>query len=424
MMHRLGLLFILLSPTARAMFSRNVTVCAHAGCVSWDPCQQRTDAGLALAARQWHHRSSEALVLPHEQLNESAVAHHFASIRNFSVPPGIHLQACEPDFYAYRSQQTWECYPKSIRTWSCSAETCVVHVDSNKVQMLWYDFVDGWGCFNALDVNLGTRLNEIVTPNQLLPCFGGSGDRTYTGCSSLIECCVFACQHNLVPNASTGECQDPCYGFQAACPNSYHATETCAAAPEGVTLYECTPCAPVAGHFAVWSAAEPGQCRWEPCAPGTFESAGVCLPCPANTLSGNASVACTPCPNGYQAPGSADRCEDCLTALPETPQSSACAPGSVPSLNRTAVEAFLHGADGSAAAEIWRRACEQAYACVPCFPGTYYANASCEPCPVGSFQSAFGQDTCHTCPDGSTTAQAGADSLAKCVCDLGFATGQ
>ncbi len=131
------------------------------------------------------------------------------------------------------------------------------------------------------------------------------------------------------------------------------------------------------------------------CPPGTFSTVpgafGTCTPCPGGQSStAGEATGCTPCGPGLGPPSA---------VTPTGQQTRAEWEGSRQFRQTTQLQTWATDPTVTAAQDT----------CVPCQPGTYSTDGFCEPCPVDTYASGFGNSACLPCPrdesspEGSTT---------------------
>ena len=130
--------------------------------------------------------------------------------------------------------------------------------------------------------------------------------------------------------------------------------------------------------------------------PLTFKWQAVCN---AGFYEDKVQRRCLPCAPGtfHTEPGAIDSCTPCPLAtyesLSQQTSCSACPAGK---------------ATNASGASMLRM-------CTPCAPGTYAAYAAtCQPCPNGTYQDAYGSTSCMSCPAGKITKAAGASMESMC----------
>eukprot|EP00741_Cyanophora_paradoxa_P001249 tig00000473_g1206.t1 len=178
------------------------------------------------------------------------------------------------------------------------------------------------------------------------------------------------CGAGSVPNGPKSECID-------CRPGSYQVGEACVAC-------EANSAAPL-----------PGSTSCAPCGEGFASTADGenCIPCPGGSYRHEPMVECGRAPRGAAAP-------------PGSRNYTLCAPGHVPSAERTLCERCSPGAveiEGQCVACVGNAYSPEAglAACLECAPGTVVDpdGQGCSPCPAGMFRSA-NMSSCAECPAG------------------------
>lgn len=290
----------------------------------------------------------------------------------------------------------------------------------SRVQMVWYDFSAGFGCFGAADVGVGTRLSRFEHPNRVVQC-----DEVQHGtlvASADATQCAFECDEGYTQTASA--CVLGCTVGGAvltavACAAGEHSVAQCTGG--GVTYYRCVSCEVVPGSsLNAWSAADAGACAYTACEAGSYGNANACAPCPVHHYaphgSMSACLACDAASTGlYQPVPGQTACTACFAEDP----TATCAPGQALVRDYAVIKAYfertqLHEHENMTAY------CEQRRACLPCEPGTFEVGAACESCARGQYQSNFQATACFECAYGQTTNRTGAVDKTECICKTGF----
>lgn len=291
---------------------------------------------------------------------------------------------------------------------------------TSRVQMVWYDFSEGYGCFGSTDTHAGTRLSRFELPNRVVTC-AEVAHGTLVASSDATQC-EFACDQGYTKSAS--ECVLGCTESGATlthtfCSTGQYATKQCVGG--GVTYYQCTACGVVPGSSVhAWSTDTPGVCAYEACQAGTYGDANTCKSCPVHHYAPNSNMTacldCAPHVTGrFQPLMGQTECTACFAEAPAT----ACAPGQALVTEFAAIKSYFERVQLSEN-ENMTAYCESGRACLPCEPGTAELNATCIDCPRGHYQPNFQATTCFACSHGQTTNRTKAVAMVECVCKMGF----
>lgn len=351
--------------------------------------------------------------------------HH--TIVNVTIPQGVWVQLCEPNFANYTRTAVPACVQYSVTTLACEDQAgCILVAPSPRYQLLRLSFLSEWGCFDATDLTGEQSLSHAHTPNQIvtpLPCSTPFSRIVTEG----VARCVHACQFVLLGDNTIIEAYD---NISPNCPTDHaHAalSTQCQALPAAERLYACSPCSPQPGSSVVpyASRGDQSQCAYEPCPAGTYNSDSTsCQTCPVNKISGSGAALCILCTPGETSDAGHQSCVPCFTNYdPATPAS--CSVGFELSIDAARVLAFYAEAQDLSPTErdaLMYHACTQAFACLPCAPGTRRSadHAACESCPLGQFQPNYGSTACYHCHATESTLATGSVSNDQCLCIAGF----
>ena len=383
-------------------------------CIQFDPCSQETDHGIILPRDVWIHRSNASLIISEIDQAVQTEAQNYHAIKYVTVPTGVILQVCEPDFAILRAHKKFDCNVKSLLEFSCSDEICTHEIAGDRYQMIRYTLAADFGCFASDDVTVGHKLSKTSMPNQIvqcvLPAFG-----SWSPCALQDDnCCVFSCSQGYQHNGTA--CVPACTATSQSCENGQYAMEICT--DMTTPRYVCAACAVRKGsQLSAWRAQEPDVCSYQICSAGYFGQNNICSPCPENTFSSHNASECTPCAIGYKSAQGAAECIPCNL------QAGACFPGFRHTLNVS--EAVLHfqhkfKLTSEIALREMRHACDTRVACLACLPGQFQSDNKCELCDVGYYQPHFAATHCFACAAGHITLNKGSTSDAECLCNKGF----
>lgn len=333
------------------------------------------------------------------QFNTSINFYHIAKIE---VPPGIRVHLCEPDFTQYDQQI---CFEKSVQTLDCHGPSrCVLESPSQRYQLFKLETIKDWSCNaqNELQYELTCPENEVVYDNN----------------------CVHKCQF-IEPFAISNEVHDwnelttTCSDFQHHMPIS----PACAAVTQ--PLYKCVDCPALNGSSTVPYAdrVHRSQCEYTPCVPGTYSrQSHVCKQCAVHFISASQWLECEECPLGQISNHDHSQCIPCFVENAVSLVDSKCREGSRWSLEIDDVMDYYDAISiltETQTRTIIKDMCAQKYGCMPCPPGQFFKEQTCELCAVGSFQPNYGRTSCFECHNTETTLQTGSITNDACVCVTG-----
>lgn len=441
---------------------------AETRCVAINTCSEFNHRGEAVPANTWLHRSLASLQFDDEYdvirdgiEPEDQNSYNHYSLDYARVPAGIRISACQPDFDHLRTSGEYICNPDPNATKSISGacpfnfpsvstpqwppntveflfclatlqrDSQEASLQDNAVwgsatypiasvpgstQMVYYEFEEGYGCYDASHLSPGLYLSSSMTPNRVLTCPELSIG-TYTNDYS--SECVFSCPTDYSIDTANQKCSHVCANVSStACNQGYYASLVCDDA--SITMYTCTPCPNVPGKYSTtWNPQNPTQCVDEDCPAGTFSNNGVCEQCPINSFSNiPGQTSCALCPYGQytEALGSTS----CVECFSKDITGIQCQDGERLSANLTFIEQYFQTSATQHREHFTLETfCAQGYACLPCPPGHYEANGQCEQCHIATYQPNFKQTVCFSCDASKTTLQEGSATAEQCVCREG-----
>lgn len=304
---------------------------------------------------------------------------------------------------------------------------------TSRTQMIWYDFSDGFGCYDGSDISVSshhsTHLSRTEPPNTVLKCpdtpngvHASSPDNTK---------CAFACEPGYTHDGVA--CVLGCTSVGGAsltlpvCQHGEYSTATCDVG--GVSYFQCAPCPEVKGSRVLsWISSTPSLCQYQVCPAGTYGSDNTCLPCAKHTFTPSQNMSyCLQCNANttgyYQDAIGQSGCVQCFSQALSEPEPE-CDPGKARVRNWTVIKDYFHRT-GLHQHEDLNTFCSDGYACLPCEPGSFLSEtlpqgSPCVTCAVGSYQPHFQSSRCHICSHGQSTGRLGATSSDECVCQNGF----
>lgn len=441
---------------------------AESRCVAINTCSGLNHRGEAVAANTWLHRSLENLQFDDEynEIRNGTESEHQSSYNHYSidyarVPRGIRISACQPDFDHLRVHSEYICNPDTNATKSVSGSCpfnfpsfstpewppntadfllCLASLQHNSqeaalpnnavwgsavypiasvpgsTQMVYYEFEEGYGCYDASHLSPGLYLSSTRTPNTVMTCPELSIG-TYTNDHS--SECVFSCPTDYFIDTVNQKCSHVCSNVSStACNQGSYASLVCSDA--SVPMYSCTPCPTEPGKYSTaWNPQTPTQCFHEDCPTGTFSDNGVCEQCAINTFNNiPGQTSCAPCPYGQhtEALGSTS----CVECFSKDITGIQCQNGQSLSANLTFIEQYFQTSAIEHSTHLTLETfCAQGYACLPCPPGHYEESGQCVQCPIATYQPNFKQTVCFSCDASQTTLQEGSQTAEQCVCREG-----
>jgi hypothetical protein len=413
-------------------------------CISVNVCSEMNSRGQSFPRQTWIHRSEDRFEIDNEDYGN--IHYNFYSIEYARVPEGVLLRACQPNFDHLRVHGEYICNVDLKATVSVSGVCplsgsqdvedileCVAPLQFDateatgsflgqddvvypvaalygSTQMIYYDFADGWGCFDSAHITPGVRLSSVQTPNRILDCPELENGHYTNECS-------FVCDTNFVAVGET--CEPVCTpDVEPLCVHGHFASTICS--DHHPHMFICEPCPRINGSGVLpWNELNPGACEYEDCVAGSYDFNGICTLCPIDTYSNAVkSTSCEECAYGFYAPLGSHSCTECFSdSVVDTP----CDPGHVVSRNLTEIDQYFSGVASTFGAykyvSDW---CHAKYACLSCPPGTHEVNGQCQECAVGMYQPNFMQTVCFECGASMTTHGTGKIESSDCVCDEGF----
>lgn len=400
------------SPTTTpAPITHSITLCGSSRCYDISACEP---------AANWTRRE----VSPLEELafNNSEFPHsvNFGYIANITVPNGIKVELCEPDF-TENTLQT--CLPKTIHTLQCTSTPCVLAAPSARYQLFRFSFLANYGCFQNEDIAQADKhrmmLSSADNPNYIFECNQDEIVQDMT--------CFHACRETLVDGEKVMVAFN---ALQTQCSTQQkfrQQSQECLNLAE--PLFFCEECATLPGQKNTGPAL---QCTYEDCLPGTYSSATMhtCETCPVHNVSAVGQSSCDFCPLGETSNDAHTACINCFSNFDSLTTTMECPAGSYGSVFISSALTFFFNLISDVSVEftssmyetLIRKACVQTYVCMPCTPGHYFdvSTQTCTQCQFGTFQPNYGRTECYDCHPTTSTLALGSVNNDACLCLEGF----
>lgn len=395
-------------------------------CVEVNACSELTDTHTKFTKGVWFHQSNTSLwTAEHHEfmasLQNLTFAHALHAIVRIEPELGVVIRICEPDFSVLRSQNRYVCNDKTIQNIQCASTCSPVTLNNSRMQMVQFDFLPEWGCFDSSDVSNGIFLSPLTTttPNRKELCPKPTHS-TYVFCpSENVSCCDFECDTDYVREHDT--CIHQCgQNYEAQCQHFQHTLQTCTTSDK--TLFMCQNCSALPGsEIVAWNLrSNRSVCEYKSCDAGYFSSGSSCVQCAKGTYSARDASECIECEYGKTSAEDFSTCTECFDA--QTHIDNLCLSGQqfTQNFSRTASYLDKYAPSNTSKFLLMKSFCMQEYACLPCPPGTYLTNNACELCPKGQYQPNFQSTHCYSCNANQTTHFDGAKSSTECRCEPGF----
>ena len=474
---------------------RTINVCnldqtAPMPCLHIDPCSDE----YAPLRGLWLLRKNQKLLIPNSSEiilensgqvpqvpdtdNEKNFKHvNQYNIHTVTIPVGTKVQMCEPNFANYHSLlsnhlnstyvhahckeptsslTTKNCYIQGQSGQSSNniednlhlienpeAQTCTITPSSTRFQIINFDLLPNWGCFQGADITaLQTLYPDFNTPNTIIDILQCDLPEIRFEVSPGMFRCVHACR--VVDDTLHPENQvhDTCQPQQYASQHS----ETCALLPAHQQKYLCHNCSTLDGHqvdpwLERYQLADQlanynhFTCSHTPCTAGHYSmNSHTCNPCPLHHIAPPQASQCTQCELGLTSNQIQDQCEPCFLhdmSVEQTAKSASCPPGDIPNRNHTQTLQFfttLHTnhptilplAQKTSILHHW---CQENFACLPCAPGSFKQTPqdhTCTLCPFGKYQPNYGYTHCYACHSTQSTLTLGSHDGKQCLCIAGY----
>ena len=391
-------LLLLLVAAARAT---EIGLCTDYACASIDVCASPNRS-------VWMHMSLPALALAAANTSSEAVRRF--DLASATVPTGVVLEVCSPDFaLALRlGQYVCDSAALSLRTVPGPAHTDGLSED-RRMQMVRYVFAEGYAC--GRQEAAGWTLEPA-----------GAALQRQVSCARPVENghfdagCRLVCAEDFT--ARNGSCVSTCAEEAVLCGPRERASSRCELV--AASRYTCVQCEVRAG-FALqpWQPLSALECVHTACPEGTYGEDGECHACAVNSVS-NGTRPCRGCETSasglFQALPAQRQCDACFGGGLPGPQ---CLPGRMLVQDFQAIVAYFGEYPLLTQHEDMFKYCLEGGACLPCPWGSREQGGACSLCPLGSFQNGFAQTVCIACLANQTTHQAGSTEAAQCVCEPG-----
>jgi len=391
-----GALLLIFAAAARAT---EIGLCTEYACASIDVCvSPNRDA--------WMHMSLPALALAAANTSSQAVRRF--DLASATVPQGVVLEVCAPDFALAVSGAGYACDSATLRTVLGPQHTAGLS-EHRRMQMVRYVFAEGYAC------GLLEEAGWVLEP-------ANAGLQRQVSCARPVEHghfdagCQLVCAEDFT--ARNGSCVSSCAEAAAMCGPRQKAASRCELVAG--SRYTCVQCEARAG-FALqpWQPLSALECVHTACAEGTYGEDGECRACAVNSVS-NGTRPCQSCNTSasglFQALPEQGHCDACFGGGLPGPQ---CLPGRMLVQDFPAIVAYFGEYPLLTQHEDMFKYCVEGGACLPCPWGSREHEGACSLCPVGSFQNGFAQTVCIPCLANQTTHQSGSTAAAQCVCAPG-----
>lgn len=375
-------------------------------CTTADECAE-IDICESLNKDQWMH-------VEHASINLTGVhtpdtARRKFDIKTVTLPLGVKVEVCEPDFAEYVAGRNWTCYEKSVIKIVREGYNVISQSEDFRFQMIMFKLLPSYGCDQTATV--GYRLEPANARLQaLLPCAADVPNGHWS------HSCDLVCDEDFVVTDNQ-ECEKQCIDSVSKCEPTQFATSTCTM-DSGIEMYKCGDCVPVAGTQTVsWVAGQ--DCTYQDCNEGTYGHDGSCVECSVNEYS-DGSTPCASCNTAitgtYQPePGRGT----CLQCFGTEYTGATCDEGRMFHNNFTLISAYFRTHSSFTEGEKMFAYCLDGGACLPCQPGSRESDGTCVLCEPGTYQNGFAQTSCLKCAANQTTLHLGSVASTDCVCGPG-----
>jgi len=272
-MHGIRAVLLLLVAAARAT---EITLCTDYACASIDVC-------VSPNRDVWMHMSLLALALVAANTSSEAVRRF--DLASVTVPTGVVLEVCSPDFALALQLGQYACDSAalSLQTVPGPQHTAGLSED-RRMQMVRYVFAEGYAC--GLQVEAGWTLEPA-----------NAGLQRQVSCARPVENghfdagCRLVCAEDFT--ARNGSCVSSCAEEAVLCGPRQHASSRCELVAG--SRFTCVDCEVRAGSaLQPWQAPSALECVHAACPEGTYSVHGECHACPVNSVS-NGTHPCLDC---------------------------------------------------------------------------------------------------------------------------------